>query len=105
MKHVILTLALTTIGTPAAANVFKDNWINTTLECITYPSAVNCDKAYGAAKAYQRTVKSNPAAYVCWPLVGAAGAMATTLQMIRDERSLADAQQSLRKAIKSCESF
>ena len=44
---------------PAQARIFKDKWIEATLECISYSSKMNCDRAEGAAAAYGRSVESD----------------------------------------------
>ena len=101
-----LTVALAALALAAPANastkVFKDHWIQTTMDCISYASKVNCDKAYSAANAYERSLKSNSDAYVCGLMAGSTGAMASSTSLVGGK---ADLQESFEGSLRVCEKY
>ena len=86
----------------ASTEIFKDKWIDTTMDCISYASKVNCDKAFSAANAYERSLKSNPDAFVCGLLAGSVGAMAHATSLAGGKATL---QEGFENALGACEEY
>ena len=89
---------------PAKANaqLFKDKWIDSTMDCISYASKVNCDKAYSAANAYERSLSSNPDAFICGVMAGSSGAAASATSLTGTKALL---QESFENALDTCTDF
>lgn len=82
MKAALIAVATLTIATQAQASVFQDKFIDAMMECMSYSSQMNCDKAEGAAELYARSLRNNPAAEKCALKVQVAGGQASIIPML-----------------------
>ena len=64
---------------------------------------MNCDKAYGAAEVYARSVRNNPAAEKCALTAQVAGGQASIIPIVPD--AVSTAQTYLGEVISKCEDF
>ena len=86
----------------ASSDLFKAKWVDTTMDCISYASKVNCDKAYSAANAYERSLSSNPDAKYCALMASSTGAMASATSLTGGKSTL---QEGFEGALRVCKKF
>ena len=105
MIRTILTAAAlaATIATQAQASVFKDKFIDSMMECMSYSSKMNCDKAEGAAELYARSLRNNPAAEQCALTAQVAGGQASIIPLVPS--AVSTAQAYLEQVMSECAGF